>query len=114
LEELIVNKTLIVNLSRHISGLKNLPNLKRLYLVSNKIAKIENLEALRGLEMLELGDNKIRRIENLDQLTALNQLFLGKNKIRDDSQAGNMCSHLPPPLLTVLVTWRVLSSPPLR
>jgi Leucine-rich repeat (LRR) protein len=64
-----------------------LPNLKRLYLVSNKISKIENLERLTQLEMLELGDNKIRRVENLEALTNLRQLFLGKNKIRDGGHA---------------------------
>jgi Leucine-rich repeat (LRR) protein len=72
----------IISGRRHISGLDKLPNLKRLYLVSNKISKIENLEQLTQLEMLELGDNKIRKIENLDKLTSLTQLFLGKNKIR--------------------------------
>ena len=47
-------------LFREIDGLEELVNLKRLYLVSNKISKIQNLDALTQLEMLELGDNKIR------------------------------------------------------
>ena len=52
---------------RKIEGLESLQNLRRLYLVSNKISCIENLHLLTNLEMLELGDNKIRRIENLDK-----------------------------------------------
>ena len=46
---------------RVIEGLDRLVNLKRLYLVSNKITKIQNLEALTQLQMLELGDNRIRQ-----------------------------------------------------
>lgn len=37
-----------------------LPALKELYLISNKIRKIESLDHLTSLEFLELGDNHIR------------------------------------------------------
>ena len=48
------------NRLRSITGLEALTKLKKLFLVSNKIAKIENVSHLKNLEMLELGDNRIR------------------------------------------------------
>ena len=57
------------------------PSCRKLYLVSNKIAKIENVSHLRELQLLELGDNRIRAIENLEGLENLKELYIGKNKI---------------------------------
>mmetsp|Transcript_5088 Transcript_5088/g.13666 ORF Transcript_5088/g.13666 Transcript_5088/m.13666 type:complete len:384 (-) Transcript_5088:249-1400(-) len=58
-----------------------LPLLKELYLISNKITAIDGLERLTCLELLELGDNRIRVIEKLDAQAALRSLWLGRNKI---------------------------------
>ena len=48
------------NLLRNIEGVDKLTQLKKLFLVNNKISKIENLSSLRQLQMLELGSNRIR------------------------------------------------------
>lgn len=48
------------NVLRHIEGLDQLTQLKKLFLVNNKISKIENLSNLQLLQMLELGSNRIR------------------------------------------------------
>lgn len=48
------------NVLRHIEGLDRLTQLKKLFLVNNKISKIENLSNLQMLQMLELGSNRIR------------------------------------------------------
>lgn len=48
------------NVLRHIEGLDRLTQLKKLFLVNNKISKIENLSKLQMLQMLELGSNRIR------------------------------------------------------
>lgn len=48
------------NVLRHIEGLDRLAQLKKLFLVNNKISKIENLSNLQMLQMLELGSNRIR------------------------------------------------------
>ena len=48
------------NVLQHIEGLDRLTQLKKLFLVNNKISKIENLSNLQVLQMLELGSNRIR------------------------------------------------------
>lgn len=48
------------NLLRNIEGIDKLTQLKKLFLVNNKISKIENLSTLHQLQMLELGSNRIR------------------------------------------------------
>lgn len=48
------------NILRTIEGLDQLTQLKKLFLVNNKISKIENLSNLQQLQMLELGSNRIR------------------------------------------------------
>lgn len=48
------------NVLRHIEGLDQLVQLKKLFLVNNKISKIENLSNLQQLQILELGSNRIR------------------------------------------------------
>ena len=61
-------------------------NLRKLYLIANKITVIENLDNLMQLEVLELGSNRlkvnsIQKIENLDRLINLRELWLARNKI---------------------------------
>lgn len=48
------------NLLRNIEGVEKLTQLKKLFLVNNKISKIENISNLHQLQMLELGSNRIR------------------------------------------------------
>lgn len=48
------------NILRTIEGLDQLTQLKKLFLVNNKLSKIENLSNLQQLQMLELGSNRIR------------------------------------------------------
>ena len=67
------------NKLKRIEHLSDLPSLKDLYFVQNRITTIENIPP--GLTMLELAANRIRDIENLEHLTALKELWLGKNKI---------------------------------
>lgn len=71
------------NLLRHVpDGIAQLPALRTVYFVQNKITKISGLEFSGAtLRSLELGGNRIRTIENLDALVNLEELWLGKNKI---------------------------------
>ncbi|KAG9050097.1 hypothetical protein FS837_007620 [Tulasnella sp. UAMH 9824] len=71
------------NLLRHVpDGIAQLPVLRTVYFVQNKITKISGLEFSGAtLRSLELGGNRIRTIENLDALVNLEELWLGKNKI---------------------------------
>ncbi|KAG8932183.1 hypothetical protein FRC01_000162 [Tulasnella sp. 417] len=71
------------NLLRHVpEGIAQLPTLRTVYFVQNKITKISGLEFSGAtLRSLELGGNRIRTIENLDALVNLEELWLGKNKI---------------------------------
>lgn len=48
------------NLLRNIEGIDKLTQLKKLFLVNNKISKIENISNLHQLQLLELGSNRIR------------------------------------------------------
>lgn len=48
------------NLLRNIEGIDKLTQLKKLFLVNNKISKIENVSNLHQLQLLELGSNRIR------------------------------------------------------
>lgn len=48
------------NILRKIEGLEQLTQMKKLFLLHNKISSIGNLEHLSCLEMLELGSNRIR------------------------------------------------------
>ncbi|KIO34598.1 hypothetical protein M407DRAFT_240458 [Tulasnella calospora MUT 4182] len=71
------------NLLRHVpEAIAQLPALRTVYFVQNKITKISGLEFSGAtLRSLELGGNRIRTIENLDALVNLEELWLGKNKI---------------------------------
>ena len=76
-----------------IRGLKNLPNLKFLFLGSNAIKKIEGLDTLENLLLLELARNKIKKIEGLENLTRLRHLDLNNNDIEKIEGLGSL-THL--------------------
>ncbi|XBW36861.1 hypothetical protein QEN19_002440 [Hanseniaspora menglaensis] len=63
------------------SSVKNLPNLRELYLSGNKIDKIEHIETLHKLEILDLNYNKITHVENLTTLVSLTDLWLSYNNV---------------------------------
>ena len=48
------------NLLRKVEGLEQLIQVKKLFLLHNKISSIANLDHFTSLEMLELGSNRIR------------------------------------------------------
>lgn len=58
----LINRQLDVsfNILRKVEGLEQLTQLKKLFLLHNKISSIANLDHFVGLEMLELGSNRIR------------------------------------------------------
>jgi internalin A len=66
-----------------IGVLKDLVNLKELYLEFNKIGDIIALENLTNLTVLSLHSNNISDISSLKNLTNLEELMLGGNQIRD-------------------------------
>lgn len=74
------------NRIEHIGdSLRNLVNLEKLYLSSNKITEIEGLTNLTKLRVLELGANKISHIHpgSLANQSELRELWLGKNRIEN-------------------------------
>jgi len=70
------------NVLRNTSLVAEMPQMKELYFVNNKISEIgPEIASLQELTLLELGDNRIRKISNVAQLPSLNSLWLAKNKI---------------------------------
>jgi protein phosphatase 1 regulatory subunit 7 len=65
-----------------IGCLRNLSNLRELFIASNKITSSWGLQNCTKLTRLDLGNNKIRKIEGLESLVNLKELWLGKNKIK--------------------------------
>ncbi len=48
------------NILRKVEGLEQLAQMKKLFLLHNKISSIANMDHFTCLEMLELGSNRIR------------------------------------------------------
>ena len=70
------------NVLRNTTLVAEMPQMKELYLVNNKISEIgPEIASLQDLTLLELGDNRIRKISNVAQLPSLNSLWLARNKI---------------------------------
>ncbi|WP_198174837.1 leucine-rich repeat domain-containing protein [Spirosoma arboris] len=69
--------------SNNILPLKNLFNLKKLYLSSNKISSTKPFENLVNLQVLHLGDNEIEDISHLVNISNLRVLDLSNNLITD-------------------------------
>lgn len=68
----------------------DLPVVRELFLISNKIKVMENLHSMPLLTFLELGDNRIRNIDCMDQLPSLTSLWLGRNKIERIERLDNL------------------------
>jgi small GTP-binding protein len=69
----------------NISAIKNLGQLKELYLLSNQISDITPIKALTHLEVLLLDLNRLTDISPLQSLTKLKTLSLGHNQLTDIS-----------------------------
>ncbi|MHA2391707.1 MAG: leucine-rich repeat domain-containing protein [Promethearchaeota archaeon] len=66
-----------------IIGLRNLTNLRKLFLDYNQIGEIRGLENLRNLKSLHIQGNRISKIEGLGNLSKLEYLYLNYNEISE-------------------------------
>jgi len=73
-----------------LTPLKDLKNLKELYLNNNAIEDIEPLKNLKNLKVLHLGNNRIADISPLKDLTNLEVLWLSLNRISDITTLKNL------------------------
>jgi len=73
----------IKDLNRIIEPLKDLSNLRELYLRDNQISELSGLKDLRNLEKLSLGSNQIRELSGLKDLSNLSELVLWNNEISE-------------------------------
>jgi len=87
-EFLVINNRLSMNHQEisdieDIEGLKDLTELKALYLYGNYISEIKGLENLCKLTRLDLRNNKIVEIKGLENLVKLKDLALSDNQITE-------------------------------
>lgn len=75
------------NLLTEVSGLDELPSLRKLDLYDNQIEVIgsSSLSSLRGLLYLDVSFNQLRKLENLENLVQLEELYACSNKITEMS-----------------------------
>ena len=64
-------------------GLKNLPNLKELYIAENQLTTLRGLENLESLYKINARANKIEKVKHLPQIPSLTYLNLRENAIQD-------------------------------
>lgn len=75
-----------------IDFLPKMPQLRHLYMTSNKITSLEGFNDLELLETLCLSDNQIESFEGLDNLPNLRLLSLNYNQLKDFCQFPNLPS----------------------
>lgn len=75
-----------------LKGLENLKNLEKLDLDNNKIGSIEPLKNLTYLETLYMDNNYLEDITPLKGLTNLKSLYLEKNYITDITPLSNLAN----------------------
>ena len=86
LNELILWRTGFYN----IEDLDNMPNLKKLSLVGNKLGKLGSFKGVPNLVVLNLANNEIDDITSLSKLIHLEELNIRRNKIVDLSPIKNL------------------------
>ena len=72
---------LVDNEISDISGLQNMPNLKRLLLIDNQLSDISELKDMPNLEDLRLSENQLSDMTGLSNLPSLETLILQENKL---------------------------------
>jgi len=75
---------------RYIEGIKNLKNLKKLYLDGNYLEDLDGIEVLENLEILILNFNSLGKIKHLSALTNLKELNLDDNGIEKIENLENL------------------------
>ncbi len=73
-----------------LEGLRNLTNVKYLYLANNSIMDLDGIQNLQNLEVLDLSGNKLQNIDELSNLKNLKYLILDDNQIEDISALKNL------------------------
>jgi len=76
-------------------GVKNLTQLKKLYLHRNKLTSVKGLKKLTKLEGLYLDGNKLTDAKGLEKLTQLKELFLIDNPDLTKVQIDQLQKALP-------------------
>ena len=76
-------------------GLEKLTQLRKLWLLSNKLTDVKGLEKLTQLTHLNLTSNKLTSVTGLENLTQLTHLYLENNPDLTKAQIDELQKALP-------------------